>query len=630
MLTYHAFSVPPAVDPSTASSFLIHLEDQPEAIFILYHRPSAALFTLALLLVHSVSYMSTACGRWLCLCLLLRRNLAFWMRKPPSSSASSTRRRRLTTNLFWPEHHDSEFDSPVDEEEEQLSRVLDSILKIHCTHSEPDYLIPWQKQQQTSSTSSGFVIDIPGWGKRVMTNAHSVEYGTMIQVQRRGGERKYQATLQVLANECDLAILQVDSPDFWEGLYPLEFGPLPALQEEVEVIGYPTGGESLSITSGVVSRIEMQEYSQASTHLLAIQVDSAINSGNSGGPVVNDEQQVIGVAFQGLVGAENIGYVVPVTVVQHILHGLQRDGKYTGFCSLGILTAQLENESFRKSLGMLDDSLSGIMVQEVVPTSYSKGILQPNDVICQVDGISVGNDGKIPFRRGERVSLACYIQTKFLGDTVKIKVWRNRESVLLDVPVGISTKLVPAHFDNRPPPYVIVGGFVFTALSVPYLYASDAWESYVSDSISYLLGKWHDSVEEPTDQVVILSHVLAHPANLGYDTLGDLHLEKINGVKVKSLTHMKQLLDDSTDEFLRFEFAPSSRIVVMERSKLETTTEQVCGEHSIPKAFLLHNALAETTTTAANGCTTEAATDDSSDPTTTQNAVERQSKSEVL
>lgn len=497
--------------------------------------------------------------------------------------------RRATTNMFWPEHHDATFEGEIDEEEEQLSRVLDSILKIHCTHSEPDYLIPWQKQQQSPSTSSGFVIDIPGVGKRVMTNAHSVEYGTMIQVQRRGGETKFQAKLEVIANECDLAILSVDSEEFWKDLDALEFGPLPALQEEVEVLGYPTGGDSLSITQGVVSRIEMQEYSQASTHLIAIQIDAAINAGNSGGPVINDENQVIGVAFQGLVGAENIGYVVPVTVVLHILHGLQRDGKFSGFCSLGIITSLLENESFRKSLGMLEQNLSGIMVQDVVPTSLAKGIFQPNDVICQVDGIPVGNDGKIPFRRGERVSLACYIQTKFLGDTVKVKVWRNRAEVMLDIPVGISKRLVPAHFDNRPPPYVIAGGLVFTALSVPYLYASDAWESYVSDSISYLLGKWNKSMEQTTDQVVILSHALAHKENLGYDTLCDLHLEKVNGQKVRSLQHLKSLLEDCKDEFVRFKFAPTDHIVVLEHANLERVTAEVCEDHSIPKPFCLYN-----------------------------------------
>merc|ERR1712226_1365540 len=132
------------------------------------------------------------------------------------------------------------------------------------------------------------------------------------------------------------------------------FGDLPMLQDEVEVLGYPTGGDSLSVTKGVVSRIELQEYTQATSFLLAMQIDAAINSGNSGGPVVNEDRKIVGVAFQGLEGAENIGYVVPVTVLQHFLEDIQRHGRYTGFCTFGISYYMLENESFRRSLGMKD------------------------------------------------------------------------------------------------------------------------------------------------------------------------------------------------------------------------------------------------------------------------------------
>lgn len=305
--------------------------------------------------------------------------------------------------------------------------------------------------------------------------------------------------------------------------------------------------------------------------------------------MVNEDLKVIGVAFQGLEGAENIGYVVPVTVVQHILQGLQRDGKYTGFCSLGIDTCHLENKGFRKSLGMLEKNLSGIMVKYAVPTSASRGILLPNDVICQVDGISVGNDGKIPFRRGERVSLACYIQTKFVGDIVQIQVWRDGELVQLDVPLGISRRLVPAHFHNESPPYLVVGGLVFTVLSVPYLFASNAWDHYVSDSISYLLGRWHTPVEDESHQVVVMSQVLVHRENLGFDMLADLHLVKMNGQKVLSLAHLKQLLDECQETFVRFEFAPNDDVIILEYSKLEQVTQEVCQQNSIQKPFFLND-----------------------------------------
>jgi hypothetical protein len=333
----------------------------------------------------------------------------------------------------------------------------------------------------------------------------------------------------------------------------------------------------------------MQQYTQSSSHLLAIQIDAAINAGNSGGPVINEDLQVIGIAFQGLNEAQNIGYVVPVTVVQHVLHDIQRNGAYTGFCSMGVGLAWLENKAFRRSLGMIDDTrnLSGVMVREVAPTALSKGILLPNDVVLSVDGIPVANDGKIPFRPGERVSIACYIQTKFLGDCVTLQVLRAGEELELEVPVSIPRKLVPPHLENRPPPYLIVAGLVFTTLSVPYMVAGDAWESYVSENMSYLLGFWHKAPERETDQVVVLAQVLAHAENLGYDQFQDLHLVKVNGEKVRSLLHLKQLIDASQDTFLRLEFQPDNQIVVLTSSCLDLVTQEVCEEHSVQRPFFL-------------------------------------------
>lgn len=468
---------------------------------------------------------------------------------------------------------------------DDLSKVLDSILKIHCTHSEPDYLMPWQRIAQTTSTSSGFIIH----DHKIMTNAHSVEYGSIVQVQRRGEERKYECSIDVFCNECDLAVLTVNDDEFWSNsdLVPLEFGALPKLQDSVEVLGYPTGGDSLSITKGVVSRIEMQEYTQSSSYLLAIQIDAAINAGNSGGPVVNKDLQVIGVAFQGLDGAENIGYVVPVTVVQHILKDVRRNGKYTGFCSLGVGLAMLENKAFRKSLHMTE-KCSGVMVKGLHPMSAAKDILLPNDVVMSVDQISVGNDGKIPFRRGERVALACYIQTKIVGDTVAVHVLRDGQEMDINVPVSITRTLVPTHWVNRPPPYLVLGGLVFTALSVPYLYACGVWDDFISSNMSYLMGMVNKPLEEEMDQYVMLIQVLAHSDNLGYDRLNDLHLQKMNGQKVRSLVQLQTLIEDCEDDFLRLEFSPGNHIVVMERATLDTVTGEVCEEHSIRRPWYFH------------------------------------------
>ena len=543
-------------------------------------------------------------------------------------------------SLFWPvppplptDTKKKDQDAGDDEEEEaeeEILAVFDSIIKIHASHTEPSWTMPWQKKHQSTSTSSGFCIS----EERIMTNAHSVEYASLVQVQKRGQSQKYRAVVEAIANDCDLAILKVveekDLPSFWGGsdndndntnMRPLEFGTLPELQEEVEVLGYPTGGDAMSVTSGVVSRIEMQEYAQSGQYLLAMQIDAAINPGNSGGPVVDAEQgnKVVGVAFQTLDQAENIGYVVPVSVVQHFLEDIRRHGRYTGFCSLGTRMALLENPAQRRLLQLdrVKDSDkkhgadAGVMITSLNPTCHAKEYLQARDVILSVDDIPVAKDAKIPFRPGERVSLGCYMQTKFLGDAVQIEILRKGQCQTLSVPVSMPYDLVPSHFHNQPPPYLLMGGFVFTVLSVPYLDALHAFEDYISDDISYLLTLLRHDPEPPPllseddsrsksngvgqdasdkQEVVILTQVLIHSSNLGYEHMSDIVLEKVNGHTVRSLQHLHRIVQAECNkdgvEFLELQFAPNERLVVLETASIVPATNEICEEHNIQKPYL--------------------------------------------
>ncbi|WCJ34643.1 DegP protease 10 [Euphorbia peplus] len=101
----------------------------------------------------------------------------------------------------------------------------------------------------------------------------------------------------------------------------LELGDIPFLQQAVAVVGYPQGGDNISVTKGVVSRVEPTQYVHGATQLMAIQIDAAINPGNSGGPAIMGNK-VAGVAFQNLSGAENIGYIIPVPVIKHFIAGV--------------------------------------------------------------------------------------------------------------------------------------------------------------------------------------------------------------------------------------------------------------------------------------------------------------------
>lgn len=209
---------------------------------------------------------------------------------------------------------------------------------MFCVHTEPNFSLPWQRKRQYSSSSSGFVIS----GKRVLTNAHSVEHYTQVKLKKRGSDTKYLAIVLAIGTECDIAMLTIDDNEFWQGMSPVEFGDLPTLQDAVTVMGYPIGEDTISVTSGVVSRIEILSYVHGSTELLGLQIDAAINSGNSGGPVFNGKGNCVGIAFQSLKheDVENIGCVIPTPVITHFIQDYEKNNRYTGFPILGAIRSR--------------------------------------------------------------------------------------------------------------------------------------------------------------------------------------------------------------------------------------------------------------------------------------------------
>jgi len=80
---------------------------------------------------------------------------------------------------------------------------MDAVVKVFCVHTEPNFSLPWQRKRQYSSSSSGFIIG----GRRVLTNAHSVEHYTQVKLKKRGSDTKYLATVLAIGTECDIGML---------------------------------------------------------------------------------------------------------------------------------------------------------------------------------------------------------------------------------------------------------------------------------------------------------------------------------------------------------------------------------------------------------------------------------------
>ncbi|CAI0455429.1 unnamed protein product [Linum tenue] len=465
--------------------------------------------------------------------------------------------------------------------------AMDAVVKVFCVHTDPNFSLPWQRKRQYSSSSSGFIIG----GRRVLTNAHSVEHHTQVKLKKRGSDTKYLATVLAIGTECDIALLTVNDDEFWEGVTPVEFGDLPALQDAVTVVGYPIGGDTISVTSGVVSRIEVLSYVHATTELLGLQVlifafiDAAINSGNSGGPAFNDKGKCVGIAFQSLKhdDAENIGYVIPTPVIKHFISDYEKNGVYTGFPVLGIEWQKMENPDLRVAMGMASDQ-KGVRVRRIEPTAPESEVLKSSDILLSFDGVKIANDGTIPFRDGERIGFSYLVSQKYTGDKALVKVLRDSKVLEFKIKLQPHKRLIPAHINGKPPSYYIVAGFVFSAVSVPYL-RSEYGKDYEYEAPVKLLDRhMHAMAESPDEQLVVISQVLVADINIGYEDIVNTQVITFNGKPVKNLKSLANMVESCKDEYLKFELE-YQQVVVVKTETAKAATLDILAMHCIPSAM---------------------------------------------
>ncbi|KAM0903872.1 hypothetical protein ACQ4PT_018397 [Festuca glaucescens] len=455
--------------------------------------------------------------------------------------------------------------------------ALDSVVKVFTVSSGPNYFLPWQNKSQRESMGSGFVIS----GRRIVTNAHVVADHTFVLVRKHGSPTKYKAEVQAVGHECDLALLTVESEEFWEGMNSLDLGDIPFLQEAVAVVGYPQGGDNISVTKGIVSRVEPTQYAHGATQLMAIQIDAAINPGNSGGPAIMGDK-VAGVAFQNLSGAENIGYIIPVPIINRFISGVEESGKYSGFCSLGISCQATENIQIRECFGMRPE-MTGVLVSRINPLSDAYKVLRKDDILLEFDGVPIANDGTVPFRNRERITFDHLVSMKKPEETSVIKVLRDGKEHELTVTLRPLQPLVPVHQFDKLPSYYIFAGFVFIPLTQPYLH--EFGEDWYNTSPRRLCERALRELPKKADQqLVILSQVLMDDINVGYERLAELQVRKVNGVEVENLKHLCSIVEGCTEENLRFDL-DDERVIVLKFQNAKLATSRILKRHRIPSAM---------------------------------------------
>jgi S1-C subfamily serine protease len=454
--------------------------------------------------------------------------------------------------------------------------VRDSMVKIYCVQNEPDYDNPWDMTGPQAFSGSGCIIE----GNRILTNAHVVSNQTYIMVRLHGQSQKHPAKVIAVSHEADLALLTVEDRSFFAGIKPLKFGGLPEIEQEVVVYGFPEGGDTLSTTKGVISRIENQRYVHSWIKLLAGQLDAAINPGNSGGPVTVGKR-IVGVVMQSLSKSENIGYMVPVPVIEHFLTDMQ-DGRYDGFPEDGIRIQPLENSGLKKMYS-LDEKQSGVLVTSVTPGSPAENRIFPGDVLLAIDGHRIANDCTVEFRPTERTGCDFYVKQHQVGEDAVYKVLRlgTERTIRLKLDKNsVNRRLVSTARYDVQPSYYIYGGLVFCPLTLNYLLTwGDDWSE---DAPYNLLTYFVDGkLTREGEKVIVIIKALANDVNNGYDDMVNRRIVAVNGKQIRDLQDLIRAVEtDTKNPFVVF-MTEDHETIAIDRKKAEAAHQVILSTYQI-------------------------------------------------
>ena len=464
--------------------------------------------------------------------------------------------------------------------ETKADTVANSVVKVFSTVRYPDLYKPWTKEAPSEVTGSGVVIE----GKRILTCAHVVLYASQVQIQANQAGDKISAKVEAIAPGIDLAVLKPDDETFFDSHPPLSRAKvLPEIRDMVMAYGYPEGGTSLSITKGIVSRIEFESYNYPVSGL-RIQIDAAINPGNSGGPAVVGDK-MIGLAFSRLGSADNIGYIIPNEEIELFLQDIA-DGHYDGKPAMFDDLQTLENPALREFL-KLDKSVEGMVVHKPDNTDPAYP-LKEWDVITKIGDTPVDDQGMIKLGANLRVRFQYLVQKITQNGKVPLTVVRAGKETQVELPVSPKHPMVMPDLAGAYPSYFAYGPLVFSSATEQFISLTRGnraarWIGWLGAMGSPLVKRMGDKPTFAGEELVVVpSPFFPHKLAKGYSDPFCQVVKTINGIPIKNLNHLVEVLRDAKTQFITVEFnSRDGETLVFPRADMLAATDEILTDNGV-------------------------------------------------
>jgi S1-C subfamily serine protease len=465
--------------------------------------------------------------------------------------------------------------------DDQSKLTGNSVVRVFATARYPDISRPWIKQAPREVTGSGVVIE----GKRILTTAHVILYAGQVQIQANQSGDKLSASVEYCSPGIDLAVLKLDDESFFETHPALDRSSvLPALKQSVMAYGYPTGGSTLSVTKGIVSRVEFTAYSWPVSGV-RIQIDAAINPGNSGGPAMAGGK-MIGLAFSTLIGSQNIGYIIPSEEIELFLQDIA-DGRVDGKPGFYDVLQTLDNQALHPFL-KLPAGAEGILINQTDRTD-AEYPLKPWDLLTRIGDTAIDNQGMVKLPDGLRIHFQYLVQHVVKDGKVPLTIIRGGKTMAIDVPVAATKPALVPNATGDYPSYFIYGPIVFSNVSsLSYAFFSETARAGTTTpgTAALLLNlaangnplvtrRGEKPAELGEELVMIPAPLFPHRLSKGYSNPLLRVVGAVNGIPIKNLKQLVEVLRDSRDDFTVITFAGRGyeSLVFSHREMLAATDE---------------------------------------------------------
>jgi hypothetical protein len=292
---------------------------------------------------------------------------------------------------------------------------------------------------------------------------------------------------------------------------------------------------------------------------------------------------MVGLAFAGANGAQNIGYIIPNEEVELFLRDA-KDGKYDGKVGMFDDIQTLENPALRSYL-KLDKAVEGVVVHRPYSSDPSYP-LKEWDVITKIGNDAIDNQGMVKLSANLRVRFQYRVQQLARDGKVALTVVRGGQPVNIQLPVSRARKLLISDLGGGYPSYFIYGPIVFSRATAEFL-SGVASNAGVVQSLAYnasplITRRGEEPDAQREELVIVTSPFFPHKLVTGYNNRFGSVIYSINKVPVKSLKHLVALLRDLKDELIVIHFDQrSGETMVLPRKAMLESTEAILTDNGI-------------------------------------------------